>query len=100
MISSDILLEAANIVGGARNETHGDKGGSFASIGLMWTAYLTSRRDPNGAVRPIDVAHMMVLLKQVRADWGTPSREHFTDACGYSALAGELAIGQSTPTEE
>ena len=93
MISSDILTEAAAIVGGPRNETHGDKERSFVAIGMVWTAYLQARREPNGAIRPCDVAQMMVLLKQQRAEWGFPVRDHFVDACGYSAIAGELLLG-------
>lgn len=94
MISADILSEAAGIVAGARNETHGDKERSFVAIAEMWTAYLRTRKDPNGVIRPHDVAQMMVHLKQQRAEWGTPTRDHFVDSCGYSAIAGELMLGE------
>ncbi len=93
MISADILTEAASIVEGARNTSHGSKERSFVAIAAMWTAYLEARRDSGGAIRPHDVAQMMVLLKQQRAEWGTPVRDHFVDQCGYAAIAGELALG-------
>jgi Domain of unknown function (DUF6378)/Domain of unknown function (DUF1937) len=87
-----LLLDAAEAVDGARNTTHGDKERSFQAIAAMWTAYLSQRRDGAGApIRPHDVAHLMVLLKQQRAEWGTPVREHFLDAAGYSAVGGALA---------
>lgn len=91
-VSGGILNEASSIVEGARNETHGDKERSFVAIAEVWTSYLIARREPDGPIRPIDVAHMMVLLKQQRAEWGTPTRDHFVDAAGYSAIAGELVL--------
>lgn len=90
--AGDILHEAAAIVGGVRQVTHGDKERSFVGIGRMWTAYLASRKDPAGPVRPADVCQMMVLMKQQRAEWGSIDADHFVDECGYAALAGELAI--------
>lgn len=92
MISADILTEAATIVAGPRNDTHGDKERSFVAIAAMWTAYIAARRDPSGPIRPADVAQMMVLLKQQRAEWGTPTMDHYVDSCGYSAIAGELVL--------
>jgi hypothetical protein len=92
VISADMLSEAASIVAGDRNSTHGDKERSFVAIAEMWTAYLLTRKDPYGPVRPHDVAQMMVHLKQMRAEWGTPTRDHFVDQCGYSAIAGELLL--------
>lgn len=92
MISADILTEAASIVAGARNETHGNKERSFVAIAAMWTAYLAARRDPSGPIRPADVAQMMVLLKQRRAEWGAATMDHFVDSAGYSAIAGELML--------
>lgn len=90
-VAGSILREAAGIVDGARNQTHGDKERSFEAIGRVWTAYLFARRRPNDPIRPHDVAHMMVLMKQQRAEWGEPVRDHFVDGAGYSAIAGELA---------
>lgn len=90
-VAGSILREAAAIVDGARNQQHGDKERSFVAIAKMWSAYLAARKDPSGPVRPHDVAQMMVLMKQQRAEWGTAIRDHFTDGAGYSAIAGELA---------
>ena len=92
-LSSSILTEAAGIVAGDRNSTHGEKKRSFMAIAKVWTTYLASRRLPVGPIRPVDVAHMMVLLKQQRAEWGTAVRDHFVDSAGYSAIAGELMLG-------
>lgn len=91
-MSHSILKEAAAIVEGVRNQQHGHKERSFVAIAGLWTAYLRFRQDPNGPIRPHDVAQMMVLMKQQRAEWGTPVRDHFVDAAGYSGIAGELSL--------
>lgn len=86
-----MLYMAATIADG-HSDKHGAKQRSFQGIALMWTAYLMSRQDSAGPIRPHDVAHMMVLLKQQRAEWGTALPDHFVDAAGYSAIAGELLL--------
>jgi hypothetical protein len=99
MNAGGILYEAADIVGGDRTITHGDVERSFVAIGAMWSAYLAARQDPHGEVRPADVCQMMVLMKQQRAEWGTPALDHFVDAAGYSALAGELKARGRPPSD-
>jgi len=88
--AGDMLREAATAVDGDRNSTHGDKERSFTAIAQDWTSYLASRQEPNGPIRPRDVAHMMVRLKQQRAEWGATVRDHFVDQAGYAAIAGEF----------
>ena len=86
-----ILTEAANIVAGARNTTHGDKERSFDAIARMWNAYLSSRKDSGAPLSPVDVAHLMVLLKMCRYAHGKPEIDHHLDMAGYAAIAGELS---------
>lgn len=88
--ASSILREAADIVDGARPATHGPRERSFNAIAVMWTAYLASRRNPTGPIRTGDVAHMMSLLKKMRAEWGQSIRDHAVDDSAYAAIAGEL----------
>jgi hypothetical protein len=92
--AGSILSEAAQIVEGSRNQQHGDKERSFHAIARMWSAYLQSRKNPEGAIRPQDVAHMMSLMKKMRSEWGAPMRDHFVDDAGYTGIAGEIAIAQ------
>lgn len=94
-VSVAILKEAADIVGGARQTTHGEKERSFAVIAALWNAYLQGRKAPQAALSPRDVAQLMVLLKIGRSIQGTPSRDHFLDAAGYSAIAGEIADSET-----
>lgn len=93
--SASVLEEAAAIVVGARNATHGDKERSFQVIADLWEAYLNGRKDVggDGRVTAFDVAQMMVLLKIARSIQGTMVRDHAVDACGYAAIAGEIALG-------
>lgn len=86
--ASSVLSEAANIVGGARNTTHGDKERSFAAIAGLWNAYLAARKT-GGEITPRDVAWMMTLLKIGRSVQGQSIRDHYVDAAGYAAIAGE-----------
>lgn len=94
-VSADILMEAAKIVEGSRGQTHGAKERSFAVIGSLWTTYLTARkgRELRG-INAFDVAWMMVLLKVARSIQGTPVRDHFVDAAGYSGIAGEISAAE------
>jgi hypothetical protein len=89
--AASILTEAAEIVAGARNSTHGDKERSFGAIARMWHAYDLSKLDPSQPDTAYDVSQKMVLLKIVRANQGERVRDHAVDQCGYSAIAGELA---------
>lgn len=88
-VSASILREAATIVEGARNATHGDKRESFAAIAGLWNAYLAARRE-GGAITGADVAWMMTLLKIARSVQGKPVRDHYVDAAGYAGIAAEI----------
>jgi len=93
-----ILREAAGIVEGARNSSHGDKERSFNVIANLWNDYLRGRKVNEGLnftpISAVDVAQMMVLMKIARSIQGTPILDHFLDASAYSAIAGELSSGK------
>ena len=98
--AGEFLREAAKIVDGARNQTHGDKERSFEAIARLWTGYLQARKNYAGCVvRAKDVAAMMVLLKFARAEWGDFVPDHAVDAAGYSASFGELAEAEKRAEE-
>lgn len=79
------LKEAASIVDGCRNKTHGKKERSFNMIAKLWSVYLGYK------VTPVDVAECMSLMKKARYKCGTPSHDHFVDDAGYVGIASELA---------
>lgn len=90
-LAATLLTEAAQIVAGPRNTTHGDKERSFAVIAEFWNCYLAGRaRGADQRIREVDVAQMMVLMKIARSIQGEPIRDHFVDQAGYSAIAAEL----------
>lgn len=84
MKTSQILLTAEKLVSGDRDQTHGDKLINHNNIALLWSAYLEFD------VTPKDVAILMVLLKLARTKAGQHNIDDYVDACGYSAIAGEL----------
>jgi len=94
-----LLIEAASVVAGPRNYTHGDKVTSFQHIANIWNTYLAARQmppegKPDHRITSSDVAQMMVLLKIIRSVAGTPVRDHYLDEAGYAAIAGEISSAQ------
>ena len=92
-LAGGILREAAHVVDGNRNAVHGNKEHSFEAIAALWNVYLDQR--PEGPAHRLcapDVAWMMVLLKIARSQHGLPVRDHFLDAAGYAAIAGQLSL--------
>jgi hypothetical protein len=84
MKTSQILQTAEKLVSTDRSKTHGDKKVNHQNIANLWSAYL----DFN--ISPKDVAILMVLLKLARTKAGQHNIDDYVDACGYSAIAGEL----------
>jgi hypothetical protein len=93
MKASEIATEAARLVSGDRNQTHGDKATNHGNIAALWNAYLGIRRDPVAPLSGEDVALMMNLLKVARTQTGGLNVDDFIDGCGYMAIAGEIAQG-------
>ena len=85
--AATVLHEAADIVSGARNDTHGAPERSFECIAAFWAVYDKYAREPH---TPRAVADKMELLKIARSICGLPVRDHYVDRCGYAALAWEL----------
>ncbi len=90
MKCADLLREVADLVGGDRNDQHGDKHANFHNIAGLWTAYLEAK-NVDCRLTPEDVALMMVLLKVARTRTGCYNKDDFTDMCGYASIAYELA---------
>lgn len=92
--ASDLLMQAAQIVDGNRNVTHGEKERSFAVIAELWSTYLRAANviHESNIVDSEDVAWMMVLMKIARRLCGTPLADHAIDAAGYAGIAGELGL--------
>jgi len=85
MKASDILKEAADLVGGDRHEQYGDAKHNLGYTAQLWSSYLCMRVDPK------DVAHLMALLKMARTDAPGWKADSFIDGAAYMALAGEVS---------
>lgn len=91
MKASDIAAKAADLVGGDRARTHGDKMDNHRRIATLWNAWLLIRRNPGSELTAFDVAQMMSLLKKARTQSGSYNPDDFVDDAGYASVAGEIA---------
>ena len=90
MMAEDIARRAAELVGGDRAATHGDKRQNHDNIAALWTAFLAVRKEPTSPLSGRDVAAMMVLLKLARMETGAFNPDDAVDAIGYAAILGQL----------
>ena len=86
MNRNEILDTAKTLINGDRAATHGDAYEMHEVIAEMWSAIL------GFSVSPMRVALMMAALKLARASQNPADHaDNWVDACGYIALAGEMA---------
>lgn len=99
MKASDVAKKAAELVGGDRAVTHGDKFKSHAKIADVWNGILAAAGKP--AKVPLnahDVANLMEGLKIARRYCGAFNPDDYIDGAGYASLAGEIAAEQEKIT--
>jgi len=85
-IRQDILDTAGSLIAGDRAAQYGSPDAMFGKIADNWAAY------DGQQVSPVDAAMKMALMKIARIQMGKTDIDSFIDACGYIALAGEMAI--------
>lgn len=89
-VHHDILKEAVEVTT-ERSSTHGNAEDNFRHVASMWSAYLGVE------VSDYDVCQMMALSKMSRSKKGNrQTKDHYVDQCGYSALAGRMAMGTAS----
>jgi hypothetical protein len=91
MIAVDILKQAASLIGGDRENTHGPKRKNHDNIAALWTAWLQIRRVPDAPLTAADAAAMMILLKLARSQLGNFNHDDGLDATAYAAIFAELS---------
>ena len=91
MNTTKILEQTQKLVSSDRNDTHGEKIQNHENIARLWTGYLQNKTRLTITMLPEDVANMMALLKIARTQAGKHNIDDYVDACGYSAIAGEIA---------
>lgn len=86
----EIAERAADLVGGDRAKSYGDIGQSLSRIAAIWNGILSAAGKGTFAqLNGHDVANMMEGLKIARRYGGPYSADHYVDACGWAAVAGE-----------
>lgn len=90
-IMESVLQEAERIIHGERRETYGSPTESFTQIGDYWSTYIARLPVVNGRVQisPIDVAHMMILMKVSRAQ-PRYHRDNLVDIAGYAGCVEDI----------
>tara|TARA_Y100001963_G_C6776027_1_gene447369 strand:- start:2258 stop:2596 length:339 start_codon:yes stop_codon:yes gene_type:complete len=91
MESIKILDQTKKLVSKDRNEKHGDSIINHENISRLWTGYIQNKTKLNIIILPEDVANLMTLLKIARTQAGKFNIDDYVDACGYSAIAGEIS---------
>lgn len=91
MNTTEILEKAKKLVSDDREKAHGNKIINHENIARLWSGYIQNKTKLTINILPEDVANMMVLLKVARTQLGNHNPDDFVDACGYSAIAGEIA---------
>lgn len=89
--AGEVAAEAAKLVSGDRNNTHGDKVLNHLIIAALWNGYLQGRAlTGDTRIGPEDVANMMECLKVARRLHGSYNPDDYVDGAGYAAVAGEI----------
>lgn len=92
MKRSEILDTAKEYVTKDRASQHGDAENNLTAISDGWNWWMSIRNGGEPArFSAMDVAVMMAILKVGRVASNSKNADNFIDACGYMALAGEVA---------
>jgi hypothetical protein len=91
MKAGAIASKAAELVGGDRETTHGNKLKNHAAIAAMWNGYLKAAGKLHIELNAHDVANLMEALKIARRVNGALNMDDYIDGAGYAAVAGEIA---------
>lgn len=87
----DIASKAAELVGGDRAASHGDKVLNHMNIAHVWNGILRAAgKLPDLPLDAHDVANMMEGMKIARRYTGAFNVDDYVDGAGYSAVAGEV----------
>lgn len=95
MKAAEIATKAAELIGGDRERTHGDKTINHHKIAAVWNGILTAAgKAGNLPLDAHDVANLMEGLKIARRYLGSFNADDYIDGAGYASVAGEIAAKQ------
>ena len=83
---NQVLYDAAQAVLSDRNSSYGPPEANFKDIADVWNWFL---QDVKHIITPMDVAHMMILMKMARLKYNPNHRDSKVDVAGYAACAAE-----------
>lgn len=92
-LRTKILKQAIEIINRDRAATHGHAEDSFNTIGAYWSVYFSQKLGIEVKVSAMDVALLMDLFKTARIHNNPAHLDNWLDKAGYTALGGEIAIG-------
>lgn len=95
MKASDMLMHAAELVGGQRAQDYGDKTINHQRIAALWSYWLGERGKPC-EITAYDVAMMMLMLKVARLMHSPGHQDSHVDIAGYASILEEVSA-HSTP---
>lgn len=91
----EIATTAANLVGGDRAKSHGDKTVNHQKIADVWNGILSAAgKAPVEPLNAHDVANLMEGLKIARRYCGAFNLDDYIDGAGYAAVAGDIRAKQ------
>jgi len=98
MKASDMLLHAAELVGGQRAADYGDKTLNHERIAYLWNAWLTESTGGEYTIElhAYDVAMMMLLVKVARLMHSPGHQDSHVDIAGYASILEEIANKEPT----
>lgn len=100
MNAGDMLLKAAELVGGQRATDYGDKYVNHRRIADLWNIWFKETRAGDNAlsecqeVVAYDVAMMMLLLKIARLMHSPGHQDSHIDIAGYASILEEISNGK------
>lgn len=88
---TSVLEDAVQVTSGPRRRDYDSPTPNHERIARLWNAYIQSRKtDAGEPLTPLDISHMMILLKLARAVY-TPTRDSYVDIAGYAQCAAQIS---------
>ena len=99
MDRNECLETAKALINGDRATDYGSAYENHTRIASLWSRYVSAKSKVQVQLTPMDVAHMMILLKVARL-MHSGTDDCYVDICGYAALAAELEAATYLMDEE
>lgn len=97
-----LMREALDIISGARRAAYGPPERNFERIGLLWSAYIRAseeKRPIKGVITPLDVCHMLDLVKLARLIETPDHEDSMRDRFGYQGCYVDLVYNSEKEEE-